>query len=336
MSLDKAKGMLFGLAIGDALGNTTEGMTPRRRHQYHGEIRDYLPNRHADGKPVGTPTDDTQLAFRTLEQLLDDEGLNPRSLAGRFSRDPIFGIGGTVSGFLSNLNSGKHWTECGPPSAGNGALMRIAPMTFPHLRTAGRGLWADAAISAIITHNDTASLSACVAFTNIYWQLLGTDRVPAPEWWLDTYLATARDLETGSLYEPRSNAVSGFSGSLCDFLEQELPTAYRQGKSVREACDRWYSGAYLLETVPAALLILTNYGQDPQEAVVRAVNDTKDNDTIAAVVGAAVGALHGKQNLPQRWISNLLGRTALNDDGRVFKLIEKAEKNGQKRNERIS
>ena len=37
-----------------------------------------------------------------------------------------------------------------------------------------------------------------------------------------------------------------------------------------------------------------------EEAIVRAVNDTRDNDTIAAIVGAAVGALHGKSALPDR------------------------------------
>lgn len=39
------------------------------------------------------------------------------------------------------------------------------------------------------------------------------------------------------------------------------------------------------------------------------MNDTRDNDTVAAIVGAAVGALHGKSALPARWIRNLLGRT---------------------------
>jgi predicted AAA+ superfamily ATPase len=49
---------------------------------------------------------------------------------------------------------------------------------------------------------------------------------------------------------------------------------------------------------------------------------TKDNDTIAAVVGAAVGALHGKKGLPERWIANLSGRTTDRDDGRIFEILE--------------
>jgi len=86
----------------------------------------------------------------------------------------------------------------------------------------------------------------------------------------------------------------------------------------------WHSGAYLLETVPSALYILMVYGHDPEEAIVRAANDTVDNDSIAAIVGAAVGALHGRKAIPQRWLGNLLGRTAERDDGRVFELLSGA------------
>jgi len=55
------------------------------------------------------------------------------------------------------------------------------------------------------------------------------------------------------------------------------------------------------------------------------VNDTRDNDTIAAIVGAAVSALHGEAALPECWRQGLLGRTREADDGRVFELLEQAE-----------
>jgi len=58
----RVQGMLLGLAIGDALGITTEGMLPGARSAAFGEIRDYLPNRHT-GERRGFPSDDTQLAF---------------------------------------------------------------------------------------------------------------------------------------------------------------------------------------------------------------------------------------------------------------------------------
>ena len=58
---DRVRGMLLGLAIGDSLGNTSEGMKPAERHRVYGPIRDYLPNRREDMLPVGLPSDDSQL-----------------------------------------------------------------------------------------------------------------------------------------------------------------------------------------------------------------------------------------------------------------------------------
>ena len=84
-------------------------------------------------------------------------------------------------------------------------------------------------------------------------------------------------------------------------------------------------GAFLLETVPSVLFILASFDHEPEEAIVRAINDTRDNDTIAAIVGAAVGALHGRSRLPERWIAGLAGRTRDNDDGEVFNLIRASE-----------
>ena len=103
-----------------------------------------------------------------------------------------------------------------------------------------------------------------------------------------------------------------------------LSDASATGAAVLETAERWYSGAYLLETVPCVLQILELHGADPEEAVVRAVNDTRDNDTIASLVGAAVGAFHGAGALPPRWLRPLLGRTLEADDGHVQLLVEQA------------
>ena len=46
--------------------------------------------------------------------------------------------------------------------------------------------------------------------------------------------------------------------------------------------------------------------------------------TIGVIVGAAVGALHGKENIPENWIQNLSGRTAADDDGRIFDLLRQS------------
>jgi ADP-ribosyl-[dinitrogen reductase] hydrolase len=322
----KVEGMMLGLAIGDALGNTSEGMPPSDRGYHYGEIRDYLPNRHAGGNAVGLPSDDTQLAFWTLGQMIEDKRFKPDRVAKRFCKDRIFGIGRSVAEFIRNFNSGKPWYDCGPRSAGNGALMRIAPMVIPHLKTATPDLWVDTALSAMLTHNDSGSTASCISFTNMLWQLLKMESSPEPEWWLETYVAVARELETGEEYRPRGGVFMGYRGPIWKLVQEKVGAAYRKNLSVVEACNSWYSGAYLLETVPSVIYILMKHGRDLEEAIVRAVSDTNDNDTIGAIVGAAVGALHGRKRIPDRWVQGLSGRTSSADDGKVFALLEAANR----------
>jgi ADP-ribosyl-[dinitrogen reductase] hydrolase len=76
--------------------------------------------------------------------------------------------------------------------------------------------------------------------------------------------------------------------------------------------------------VPSVLYTLELHADDPEEAIVRAVNDTLDNDTVGAIVGAAVGALHGAAALPKRWKEGLTGRTGADDDGAMFRILEQA------------
>ena len=257
--------------------------------------------------------------------MIQDKGFDPERVASRFCRGRIFGIGATVKGFIRNYKAGQPWYKAGPRSAGNGALMRIAPMVIPHLRSGGTELWADTALSAMITHNDSASISACLAFVRILWEALRMDNPPDPTWWLDTYVEAAKTLEVKNTYRPRGGAFTDYQGPLWLFVEEKVRKAHDQGLSVIEAGRGWFSGAYLLETVPSVIYILMRHGHNLEEAIVRAVNDTKDNDTIAAIVGAAVGALHGKAYIPERWIRGLSGRTTDCDDGKVFEIIRDAK-----------
>lgn len=322
---DNIAGMLLGLAIGDALGNTSESLSPSQRHARYGEIRDYIEYQPDGRTPIGYPSDDTQLAFWTIEQLLMDGRLIPDRLAEHFCNHPIYGIGQTVEKFLQNYQiQDLPWYQSGPQSAGNGALMRIAPVLLPHLTTVSADLWVDTALAAMLTHNDAASTSACIAFVSLCWSLLPMSAPPSPSWWIDHYVSVAQELEGMTHYHTRRKTSFNYRGSLWRLVDEHVRAAYRQDLSVREACGLWYSGAFLLETVPSVLYILMRHADDPEEAIIRAVNDTHDNDTIAAIVGAAVGALHGQRQLPQRWQEGLSGRTRQWDDGRVQTLIEHA------------
>jgi ADP-ribosylglycohydrolase len=138
------------------------------------------------------------------------------------------------------------------------------------------------------------------------WDLLDMTAPLEPNWWLDQYVQRARELETGADYSARGGVFRDYKGPVWRFAHEKVRWAQERNLPVLEACQSWHSGAYLLESI------------------VRAVNDTKDNDTIAAIVGAAARALHGKSAIPQRWIDALSGRTTDSDNGKIFALISRA------------
>ncbi len=323
---DRVAGALLALAIGDALGNTTESRIPHERRAQHGEIRDYLRSLHASGRRVGLPSDDTQLAFWTLQHLLEHGRVIPDRLAATFADGRrIFGLGRTVRAFLERYEEGSPWYEAAQRSAGNGAVMRIAPVVVPHLARPTTALWRDAILAGAVTHNDASSIAACVAVTGLVWDALAMSPPPEPRWWLERYVSLARPIEGDVWLEPRGGEIAGtFRGPVWRLVETEVARALDADLDVLAAGRRWHSGAFLLETMPSVLHILARHAHDPEEAIVRAVNDTRDNDTIAAIVGAVVGALHGRAALPRRWVDGLLGRTGEDDDGRVFELIDRA------------
>ncbi|MCB9641186.1 MAG: ADP-ribosylglycohydrolase family protein [Myxococcales bacterium] len=316
----RIEGMLLGVAIGDALGLPTEAKRPEVRAKLYGEIKDYMPykGRH---DAIALPSDDTLMTFWSIEQLLADGAFVPEALADAFCKETARGMGKTVRAFVAARKKGTPWQLCGPASAGNGALMRISPVLLPHLRTGGTDLWVDAALSAMLTHNDTLSLSVCMTFVAMLWELLDMSQTPDPSWWLERYLEIAKPLEDGTLYEGRGGHFLGQKGRPTELFEKELTRASQKKLSTLEACQRWHSGAYLVETWPCVLYILMQHADDPETAIIRAVNDTKDNDTVAAIVGAAVGALHGKAAFPSRWLDGLSGRLRKNDDGAIFQRI---------------
>lgn len=202
--------------------------------------------------------------------------------------------------------------------------MRIAPILVPHLFDPSPALWTDTVLAAHVTHRDAMSNVACLAFVDLLWRWVGEKSVPERCGWLEQFAAFCEDVEPEVDYEPRAGHPAGFKGTISKMLRQHVIPAVKRDLSVVEACSNWHSGAYLLETVPTVLFILAKHAGDPEAAILSAVNQTKDNDTIAAIVGAAVGALHGRSKIPQRWIDGLSGRTGANDDGHLFELIDQA------------
>jgi ADP-ribosylglycohydrolase len=317
---DRLKGLLWGAAIGDALGNTSESMRPQDRHKVNGgDVLDFLPNRHDDGRAVGLPSDDTQLTIWTMEALLECGQPDARALARAWRQAPLFGIGRTMRAWfaaLDGLGTGDPW-GARQHSAGNGALMRLPGAALPYLWTLDNGLYDSVVLSSALSHDDPTSTAACVAFAEILRRAVygGPAAFPVGGF-LSTYVAVAGPLE-GQVQLCSRVPGSSFVGATWQLVESEVAPALRAGLAPLQAANSWYSGAFLLETVPTVLFLLEKYRDDPEEALVRAVNDTWDNDTVGSLVGAVMGALHGFAALPDRWRQGLLGRTSHHDDGRL-------------------
>jgi ADP-ribosylglycohydrolase len=65
------------------------------------------------------------------------------------------------------------------------------------------------------------------------------------------------------------------------------------------------NGIPAAEAVAAALWAAARYWRQPKECVIRAVNFDGDTDTIGAMAGALMGALHGTAWIPARWRDNI-------------------------------
>ncbi len=328
----KVEGMLLGIAIGDALGLPTEGVRGWEYRSRYPTPLNYLPGENG-------PSDDTQLSFWALEVILRDSQFQPANVARTFAdpKEHITGIGRIVRLFRENAKSRPsgpwwEWATRVPEPIRNGAVMRIAPIISPYLRSPSADLWIDAALCGRITHNSSVSTAACIALVNLMWQCLGMTAPPPAEWWADEFLRVFSQLCDRAVCPPESDPrplLTGFNGQFADFVNGHVKRAFAAGRSVRDVCSPhgggWGSGPHLFETLPSVLFVLMKHGNSFEEAVRVSVLDTRDNDTIAAIVGAILGALHGKGSIPDRWVSGLSGRTRQDDPGHVFCLIDRVK-----------
>lgn len=284
---DRARGALLGLAVGDALGTTLEF-----------SARDSLPPHSAmTGGGVfnlapGVWTDDTSMALALADSLLAHPQFDPSDLMRRYvswyrtgeysPTGECFDIGGTVRGALDRFRvTGKPYAgSTHPQSAGNGSLMRLAPVALRHLHDAdaARRLAVD---QSRTTHGATQATEACALFTDLLREaILGRSKaeVLAPRPW------------------PGDPAIAAVAAG-----------AWR-GKD-RSAIR---SGGYVMDTLEAALWCVDRTDSF-SEAVVLAVNLGGDTDTTGAVAGQLAGALHGLTGVPARWLAPLAWRERLVD-----------------------
>lgn len=266
--LGRARGAFLGVAVGDALGATTEFMTPA-------EIRaQFRVHRHIVGggwlhlKP-GRVTDDTEMSLCLARALLRSDGWDPRAAADEFlawMRGKPVDIGSTVRrGIRDYLLKGQLATPPNDWDAGNGAVMRMLPVALATLGDEAR-LQAVAVAQAHLTHNHPFSDAACVCVGQmVHAALHGGDRFALH--------AIAREL------------VARYPA----FRFNDYP-----GRA----------SGYVVETLQTVFHFLFTTGTF-EECLVGVVNQGGDADTTGAIAGMIAGALYGEAALPGAWLKRL-------------------------------
>ncbi len=297
---DRYLGCLIGLACGDALGGPVEFDSRAQMDvRYPHGLRDFIGGGWLFLDP-GEITDDTQMALDVARSLVtfpdgDMEDLATRFLSWRNSEPKD--IGNTTRDALDRIARGVPWDEAGEQahlnrgprdSAGNGAIMRCAPIAMRFRRNPDR--LRDISIDASrITHANPLCTWASVAVDRAIAALL--DGTPALE---------------------------AVNKSVSDIHQPEVRSALRHAPTATR--EQIKSGGYVLDTLSAAywsLLTTTSF----EEAIVTAVGLGGDTDTTGAVTGALAGAHYGLSAIPERWHVQVQFRDELADLSRALLVL---------------
>ncbi|HMP63897.1 MAG TPA: ADP-ribosylglycohydrolase family protein, partial [Phenylobacterium sp.] len=264
---DRAIGALLGLAAGDAVGTTLE-FRPRDSEPLLTDMVGGGPF----GLRAGQWTDDTAMALALADSLLTNPELDEQDLMVRFwdwwtdgryaCTGTCFDIGATVSAAL------QRWRRTGnpvagsnaPKTAGNGSLMRLAPVAIRFWNDRDR-LTDVAARQSRATHAAPEAVEACVAYALMLADLIA-----------------GQPLEK-VLPSPNFQAESG--------IGQILAGSWR-GKRRGEV----RASGYVAHSLEAALWSVGRSG-DFRQSVLTAANLAEDADTTAAIAGQLAGAAYG-------------------------------------------
>jgi ADP-ribosyl-[dinitrogen reductase] hydrolase len=277
--VDRARGVLLGLAVGDALGAPVEWLHPEQiAARYGGPLRDMVASATWER---GEWTDDTAMALELASSLAERGGYDEDDVLARYqlwARSGPKDIGSTVAAALLRARSAEEaraaaarfHEERGGRSAGNGSLMRTAPLALRYWNDAGARR-RFALRDSSLTHHDPLAGEACAVFDDALAALLA-GREPRLEGELGTLAAVAVELSEDELLE---------------HVHRDL--------------------GYVLTALRVAFAAAL--GRDSFErAVVWAVNLGGDADTNGALAGALAGARFGAGAIPQRWLEPLHAR----------------------------
>ena len=295
--LARCRGSLLGLATGDALGTTLEFKPPGT----FPPLTDMVGGGPFGLKP-GQWTDDTSMALCLGESLLACQGFDARDQMERYCRwwheghrsstGACFDIGITVRGALSRFQRDGNPLagSADPQTAGNGSLMRLAPVPLSFARVGTHEAVARAAESSHPTHGAAAAVDACRYLAAlIVGALAGASKTQL----LSPRFAPtdAPDLWNASPLDPAVDAVAA--------------------GSFRTKPDGAILGTgYVVASLEAALWAFARSASF-EEGALLAVNLGDDADTTGAVYGQLAGAFYGEDGIPTRWLERLHERTEI-------------------------
>ena len=334
--IDRARGSLLGLAIGDALGAPLEGLSTQQVRQAYGQVVDYVDGVIAWRKKPhrwrlkGLYSDDTQQALVLAECLLqcgkiDADWVAQAYMALSSPKGPYMGahrgIGTSFRQALSLLEAGVPALAAGQDSAGCGAAMRIAPLALFYQNQTDQ-LLRDLAEVSRITHRDIRALAGAAAIAiAVDMFLAGASRQPstlfrlahrvaqAESWLAQTFGRELRCVDT------HTHALSVAIAHVETLLELPRDQAFAQlmeegnRHGPEQDCRRPTFG-FTPVCIPTCLFALFTTDSF-EDALVDVVNLGGDADTAGAMLGAMAGAFYGEMAIPERWRAGLRNREAI-------------------------
>jgi ADP-ribosylglycohydrolase len=289
--IDRYRGCLLGLATGDALGTTLEFTTP-------GDFQpiDDIMGGGPFGLKPGQWTDDTSMALCLAESLVECRGFDARDAMDRWVRwwrdgywsatGECFDIGTGTAGALRRYRETGDPYAGWPTGAGNGCLMRLAPVPLAFAPDPPRAI-AVAADSARTTHGAAEALDATRYFAGL---IVGAVQ------------GRSRDELLGDCFDPTPAGACWRAAPLGPQV-----AAIAAGSFRRKQPPAIRGGGYVVHALEAALWAF-HHGTDYRDVVLRAANLGDDADTTAAIAGQLAGAYFGVAGIPAAWLDRLAMR----------------------------
>jgi ADP-ribosyl-[dinitrogen reductase] hydrolase len=281
---DRFRGCLLGLAAGDAVGTSVEFA---RRSSFT-PLTDMNGGGPFHLKP-GQWTDDTSMALCLATSLVERGGFDARDQMERYwdwyrhgtfsSTGRCFDIGTTTLQALQRFKeTGEPFSgSTDPYSAGNGSIMRLAPVAMAYYPNRDE-IWRYTAESSRTTHGALECLDACRLLGDILYQAL----------------SGAGKAETLLSSDPQR-------------LVSKKIQSIARGEYRDKPEDKIRGTGYVVEALEAALWCFW-VTDSFESAILKAANLGDDADTTAAICGQVAGAFYGESGIPPRWLEKLAMR----------------------------